>query len=69
LKSKTEKFTLLVGQETSVNRKLEVKGTQEVIEVQAQADILQAENANLATGFDTNTLFLPSLFPSQAHII
>jgi Carboxypeptidase regulatory-like domain len=53
LKSKTERFTLLVGQETSINLKLEVKGTQEVIEVQAQADILQAENANLATGFDT----------------
>ena len=53
LKSKTEKFTLLVGQETSVNLKLEVQGTQEVIEVQAQATILQTENANQATGFNT----------------
>ncbi len=53
LKSKTERFTLLVGQETSVNLNLEVKGTQEVIEVQAQADILQTENANPASGFNT----------------
>ena len=53
LKSKTEKFTLLVGQETAVNLKLEVQGTQEVIEVQAQATILQTENANQASGFNT----------------
>jgi hypothetical protein len=53
LKSKTEKFTLLIGQETAVNLKLEVKGTSEVIEVQAQATILQTENANQATGFNT----------------
>src|SRR3984957_906443 len=53
LKSKTEKFTLLVSTETAINLKLEVKGTQEVIEVQAQATILQTENANQATGFNT----------------
>ena len=53
LKSRTEKFTLLVGQETAINLKLEVQGTQEVIEVQAQATILQTENANLASGFNT----------------
>jgi hypothetical protein len=56
LKSKTEKFTLLAGQETAVNLKLDVQGTQEVIEVQAQADILQTENANLATGFNAQQL-------------
>ncbi|MEI9976582.1 MAG: carboxypeptidase-like regulatory domain-containing protein [Ignavibacteriota bacterium] len=53
LRSRTEKFTLLVGQETAANLKLEVKGTNEVIEVQSQATILQTENANLANGFDT----------------
>ena len=52
LKSRTEKFTLLAGLETAINLKLEVQGTQEVIEVQAQADILQTENANLASGFN-----------------
>lgn len=56
LKTKTEKFTLLVGQETSVNLKLEVKGTQEAIEVEAQATIPQRENANLASGFDTTQM-------------
>ena len=54
LKSKTEKFTLLAGQETAINLTLAVMGTQEVIEVQAQADILQTENANLASGFNTS---------------
>jgi len=56
LKSKTEKFTLLVGQETAVNLVLAVQGTQEVIEVQAQATILQTENANQATGFNTQQM-------------
>jgi hypothetical protein len=54
LKSKTERFTLLAGQETSINLALAVQGTQEVIEVQAQADILQTENANLASGFNSS---------------
>lgn len=53
LKSRAEKFTLLVGQETAINLKLEVKGTTEVVEVQAQASILQTENANQASGFNT----------------
>src|ERR1035441_9569108 len=56
LKSKTEKFILLAGQETAINLKLEVQGTQEVIEVQAQADILQTENANLASGFNPSQI-------------
>jgi len=61
LKSKTEKVTLLVGQETAVNLKLEVQGTQEVVEVQATATILQTENANLASGFNTaQVLQLPA---------
>lgn len=53
LKSKMEKVTVLAGQETSVNLMLAVQGTSEVIEVQAQATILQTENANQASGFTT----------------
>ncbi len=53
LKSRTEKFTLLVGQESAINLKLEVQGAQEVVEVQATATILQTENANQASGFTT----------------
>ena len=58
LKSKTQKFTLIVGQETSINLKLEVEGTQEVVEVQAEATILQTENANLASGFNTSQMII-----------
>ncbi len=54
LKSKIEKFTLLNGQEANVNMTLAVQGTQQTVEVQAQAAILQTENANLASGFNTN---------------
>ncbi len=53
LKSNTEKFTLLVGQESAINLRLEVQGAQQVVEVQATAAILQTENANQASGFDT----------------
>jgi hypothetical protein len=62
LKSKTEKFTLLVGQETAINLKLEVQGTTEVIEVQGEATILQTENGNQASGFDTQQMVqLPAM--------
>ncbi|HTX33721.1 MAG TPA: carboxypeptidase regulatory-like domain-containing protein [Bryobacteraceae bacterium] len=54
LKSKTAQFTLLVGQESAINLKLEVQGTREVVEVQAEASILQTENANQASGFNTS---------------
>lgn len=53
LKSKTEKLNLLVGQESAVNLRLEVQGGQQVVEVQATATILQTENANQASGFNT----------------
>jgi hypothetical protein len=54
LKSKIEKFTLINGAETSINMALSVQGTQQTVEVQGQASILQTENANLTTGFNTN---------------
>ncbi len=53
LKSNTQKFNLLVGQEATVNLSVAVQGTSEVIEVRAETSILQTENANLATGFNT----------------
>ena len=53
LKSKVEKFTLIAGNETAINLALAVQGSVEVVEVQAQAAILQTENANLASGFNT----------------
>jgi len=62
LKSKTEKFTLIPGQATSINLTLQVQGTQEVVEVEAQAAILQTENANLASGFNTSQVVnLPTM--------
>jgi hypothetical protein len=54
LRSKTEKLNLLVGQEATLNLVLAVEGTQEVVEVQAEATIMQTENANLSTGFNTS---------------
>jgi len=53
LKSGTEKFTALVGQVTTIDLTATVQGTQEVVEVSAQATTLQTENANLATGYTT----------------
>ena len=53
LKSKLDKFTLLVGQEAAINLTLAVTGTQEIVEVQGEAAVLQTENANLTSGFNT----------------
>jgi hypothetical protein len=58
LKSRTEKFTLLLGQESAINLKLEVQGAQQVVEVQATAAILQTENANQASGFTTRQVMV-----------
>ena len=54
LRSKIQQINLLVGQETTLNLALAVEGTQEVVEVQATAAVLQTENANLNTGFSTS---------------
>jgi len=56
MKSKTTKVTLVNGQELTVNLTLNVQGTTEVVEVQAQASIMQTENANLTTGFNTTQI-------------
>ncbi|HLK70224.1 MAG TPA: carboxypeptidase-like regulatory domain-containing protein [Bryobacteraceae bacterium] len=49
LKSNTDKITVSVGQEQAINLTLTVQGTQEVVEVKAEAAVIQTENANLAS--------------------
>ena len=53
LKSSVTKLDVLVGQNVEVNLGLTVQGMQEVVEVQAEAALLQTENANLTTAFST----------------
>jgi hypothetical protein len=53
LKSNVQKFTLLVGQELAVNITLNPQGTTELVEVTAQASVLETENANMASSFNT----------------
>ena len=52
LKSNAARLNLLVGQEAGLNLVLSVEGAQEMVEVTAQAAILQTENANLTSGFN-----------------
>jgi len=51
LKSGSQRFTVLVGQEHVLNLVLSPQGTQEVVEVTAEASVVQTENANLATSY------------------
>jgi hypothetical protein len=53
LKSNTTRITLLVGQEQTVNLAMSPEGTTTLIEVTAEAPILQTENANLETSFNS----------------
>jgi Carboxypeptidase regulatory-like domain len=52
LKSNISKISLLVGQEQEVNLAMNAQGTSTVVEVRAEAAILQTENANLETNFN-----------------
>jgi hypothetical protein len=56
LKSGTLKFSLLVGQERAVDLVLDVQSTDQSIEVQAEAGLVQTENANLGTSYSTRQL-------------
>lgn len=56
LRSQVQQLNLLVGQETTLNLTVSVQSTQSVVEVQAQAEILQTENANLSSGFNTQQI-------------
>jgi hypothetical protein len=56
LKSNSAKFTVLVGQAAEMNLTLNVTATQEVVEVQAEAAVLQTENADLATAYNAKQI-------------
>jgi hypothetical protein len=49
LKSNTSKFVVAVGQQQNLNLSLTVQGTQETVEIRAEAPVLQTENANNTT--------------------
>lgn len=56
LKSNAANFTVLVGQTQNVNLTVNVTGTQQTVEVQAGAEILQTQNANLETSYTTSQI-------------
>ncbi len=61
LKSKQEKFTLLLGQEQAMNLTMQVQGTQQLVEVNAQTSGVETENANRTTSLTTaQVVDLPS---------
>jgi len=53
LKSNISRITLLVGEEQEVNITMSAQATTTVVEVTANASILQAENANMETSFNS----------------
>jgi hypothetical protein len=56
LKSNASRITVLVGQEQAFNITLNVTGTQEVVEVTAEASTIQTENANLTTSVNSQQI-------------
>jgi hypothetical protein len=54
LKSDLEKFPVLVGQAAEMNLTLKVEATQSIVEVQGEANVVQTENANLETNYNTS---------------
>ena len=56
LKSGSLKFSLLVGQGRAIDLVLSVQGAGQSIEVQAEAGLLQTENANQSTSYGTRQL-------------
>ena len=53
LRSAVSKFNISVGAAQEMNITLKVEATQEVVEVQAEASMIQTENANLSTSVST----------------
>jgi Carboxypeptidase regulatory-like domain len=51
LKSNNLRFTMLVGQEQKLNVTMNPQGTNTIVEVTAEASVVQTENANLATSY------------------
>jgi outer membrane receptor for ferrienterochelin and colicin len=54
LKSNSMRFTVLVGQEQAMNIVMNPQGTTTTVEVNAETSVVQTENANLATSYNTN---------------
>jgi hypothetical protein len=55
-KTSTQKITVLLGQNSAVNIPMGLGDTSTTIEVTAAGNLLQTENANIATTFDTRTV-------------
>jgi outer membrane receptor protein involved in Fe transport len=55
-KTSTQKIAVLLGQNSTVNFAVELGDTSNTIEVTAAGNLLQTENANIATTFDTRTV-------------
>jgi hypothetical protein len=53
LKSNNTRFNVQIGQEQAMNVTLNPQGTSTVIEVTAEATLVQTENANLTTSYNT----------------
>ena len=55
-KTLTQKVTVLLGQNSTVNVSMELGASSTTIEVTTEGNLLQTENANIATTFDTRTV-------------
>jgi outer membrane receptor protein involved in Fe transport len=55
-KTATQKITVLLGQNSTLNLAMVLGATTTTVEVNEQAGLLQTENANIATTFDTRTV-------------
>ncbi len=55
MKSNNTRFSVLIGQEQAMNVTLNPQGTSTVVEVNAEAAIVQTENANMATSLHPGT--------------
>lgn len=57
----TQKIVVAVGQATTANVKLQLAGANQTVEVTGQAPVIQTENGNISTSFDTRQIqALPS---------
>ncbi len=56
LKSNVQKLDLLVGQGQQINLVLSPQSTQQVVQVTGEASLVQSENANLETSFNTKQI-------------
>jgi outer membrane receptor protein involved in Fe transport len=55
-KTATQKVTVLLGQNSTVNFAMELGAVSTTVEVSSGANLLQTEDANIATTFDTRTV-------------